>query len=307
MHAHVTTAAPLAHDHVVHFYESDGELAAAVGPYLIEAARAGDVGIVIATESHRRAFAAELEAAGIDIAVAMAEGRFIALDAAATLAAFRPGGQIDPHAFDEVIGGLVRKAAGTARSVRAYGEMVALLWDAGEVVQALELETLWNDLARELPFSLFCSYPAASVAGAEHADALHEVCRLHSSVEAPPAAMAASYPAERDAPRRARHDVVAALRQADQGGAVLADAALVVSELATNAVRHAASPFSVMVRMRDSALRLAVSDEGDATAGGDGLIAQATHGLAVVEALATRWGVEPAAGGGKVVWAELPL
>ena len=54
------------HDHVVQFYEQDDELAAGVGPYLIEAIRAGGAAIVIATEPHRQAFAARLARAGID-------------------------------------------------------------------------------------------------------------------------------------------------------------------------------------------------------------------------------------------------
>ena len=33
-----------------------------------------------------------------------------------------------------------------------YGEMVAVLWAAGDVMAAAELEELWNDLAREIPF-----------------------------------------------------------------------------------------------------------------------------------------------------------
>ena len=79
----------------------------------------------------------------------------------------------------------MRDAAASGRRVRAYGEMVALLWDAGDVLGAIELETLWHELGRELSFSLFCSYPASSVSGPEHAQALHQVCHLHSAVLRP--------------------------------------------------------------------------------------------------------------------------
>jgi hypothetical protein len=60
--------------------------------------------------------------------------------------------------------------------------MVTLLWQAGDVLSAIDLETLWNELAGELPFSLYCSYRSDSMMGHAQADALHEVCRLHSSV-----------------------------------------------------------------------------------------------------------------------------
>jgi anti-sigma regulatory factor (Ser/Thr protein kinase) len=308
-------------DHVVQFYKDDSELVGAVGPYLVAAARAGEVAIVIATEAHRRAFEAALEADGIDLAAANAGGTFFSLDAASVMAAFMADGRIDHDAFGEVIGGLVRKAAESGRGVRAYGEMVALLWDAGDVLAAIELETLWNDLARESPFSLFCAYPAASVAGSAHAEAFHRVCHLHSAVLSPRVegcqeladrfleaefVVEAEFAAERDAPGRARRMVLAALRQRGHGEAFTDDVELVVSELASNAVLHAGSPFSIAIRVEDSMLRVAVRDAaplGDAVRG-EGLIPQPMHGLGFVDALSTRWGVE-STHAGKVVWAEL--
>jgi hypothetical protein len=59
--------------------------------------------------------------------------------------------------------------------------MVALLWDAGLVAAAVELEAMWNDLGPRNPFALFCGYPAASVTGQDVAGALAEVCRLHAA------------------------------------------------------------------------------------------------------------------------------
>ena len=41
--------------------------------------------------------------------------------------------------------------------------MVALLWHQGNVAAAIELETLWNDLAEDRRFSLLCAYPAQVV------------------------------------------------------------------------------------------------------------------------------------------------
>jgi anti-sigma regulatory factor (Ser/Thr protein kinase) len=306
-------------DHVVQFYEHDSELVGAVTPYLLAATEAEEVAIVIATETHLRAFEAELEADGVDLARARADGKFFALDAATTMAAFIAGGQIDHDAFREVIGGLVRKAAESGRAIRAYGEMVAILWDAGNVLAAIELETLWNDLARELPFSLFCSYPASSVSGSEHTEALRQVCRLHSSVihpwaggvhdpanRSPETEVAAKFAAERDAPGHARRLVIAALQQWGCRDALVQDAALVLTELATNAVLHAASPFSISVRLHESALRVAVQDACPFTAAiqDHGLIPRSGHGLDLIDALSARWGMESASDG-KVVWAEL--
>lgn len=304
---HITTECG---DHVVQFYADDSELVGAVVPYFA-AAQAGDVAIVIATDAHLRAFQAELEAGGLDIAQASLDGRFVALDAATTLAALLVDGQVDHDAFHQVIGGLVRKVSESGRPVRAYGEMVALLWDAGNVLAAIELERLWNGLARELPFSLFCAYPAASVSGSEHAEALHQICHLHSSVLQAPAEreqqLTARFPAERDAPGRARRLVVAELRRWGHGDALVNEAALVLSELASNAVIHAGSSFSIVVGAQESMLRIAVEDACPlaTTEPNGGLIARSEHGLAVIDALSARWGIDGTPHG-KVVWAELP-
>src|SRR6185312_4095495 len=42
---------------------------------------------------------------------------------------------------------------------RAYGEMVGLLWRAGEFDAAIRLEELWNELLKSGDASLFCAYP----------------------------------------------------------------------------------------------------------------------------------------------------
>src|SRR5581483_7686374 len=99
-------------------------------------------------------------------------------------------------AFDEVVGGVVRRAARRGGGVRAYGEMVALLWGAGDVLGAIELERLWNDLAREQEFALLCAYPAASVAHPDRREAFCEVCDLHTAVLPSPRARAGAREAD---------------------------------------------------------------------------------------------------------------
>jgi hypothetical protein len=246
-------------DHVAHFYHDDGELAGQVGSYLLEAVRGGGTAIAIATPEHQRAFEAWLSDAGIDVAAARADGSWLAMDAAATLCRFTSGGKPDAAGFDREIGSLIRQAARTGRSVRAFGEMVALLWGAGLVTAAIELETMWHDLGRQHLFALFCGYPAASVTGGEATGALAEVCRLHAAVitgapagQGLPEACGGqirAFTASLNAPRAARRFVVAALQ--DRGAGHLADdAAIVVAELAANAVLHARSGFTVTLTVQ---------------------------------------------------------
>jgi anti-sigma regulatory factor (Ser/Thr protein kinase) len=82
---------------------------------------------------------------------------------------------------------------------------------------------------------------------------------------------------------------------------------LVVSELATNAVLHARTPFVVRMTGGGGSVRVAVFDTsaGRPEPGAPDPAAVTGRGLGIVDALASAWGVE-AADGGKWVWAEVP-
>lgn len=302
--------------HVVQFYAHESELVASTGSHLGAALRAGGVAVAIATRPHREAFEECLARDGVELAQARTEGRLVLLDANATLHACMPEGEIDRGAFHGVIGSLLHEASESGGLVHAYGEMVALLWDAGEVPAAIALETLWNELAQEVAFSLLCAYPSASAAGAEREHALGAVCALHSAVLGHPGKdelddedrhsthrLAASFPAEVQAPGEARRLLVRTLRELGCSSDAVDTAALVLSELASNAVRHARSPFAIDVAIHARSMRLAVRDASPPSAE-ESLIVLPTHGLAVIDVLATRWGVERVTDG-KVVWAEL--
>ena len=297
-------------DHVVQFYARDADLVAGVGDYLIEAAREAAVSVIVATEAHRNAFVGHLESRGVDVAAAQGQGSLLLLDAAATLQQFMRDGQIDRTAFFAEIGGVIRDAGRTGRPVRAYGEMVALLWDAGDVLAAIDLETLWNELSGELPFSLYCAYHSESVARQEHTEALHEVCRLHSAVVPTPVEVVevtADFPALATAATEARRLVADTVVRWEHDRLLVADAELVATELAANAIVHARTPFRISVHRYGPVVRIAVHDRADAAL--PALVeCDATslsgRGMHLISAIARRWGVELTPGG-KTVWAEL--
>jgi hypothetical protein len=116
----------------------------------------------------------------------------------------------------------------------------------------------------------------------------------------------ATFAPGRGSPAQARHALAQVLRARGYDEDLIADAALVVSELAANAVRHARSHFSVLVRESDGVLRVAVEDARCGDRDELQMSAHPMHGLWLVAALAAVWGVETAPRG-KVVWAELTL
>lgn len=311
----MTAIGTSAGEHIVQLYQSDAELVHAVRPYLADGLRCNETAVVIATSGHRHAFEAALVDARIDLEQAKASGAFVALDAQETLSTFVRDHEIDREACVRVLRGLLDHAARRGRPLRLYGEMVALLWRQGDVFSALQLERVWNELACEREFSLFCAYEASVVSAPCDADALRQMHDLHTSTlsgsapicgaSEPPAGRERVFElsADRDAPHRARTLLLDALREWERDDESLADdAATVLGELAANAVLHVGLPFTVTVKLKRLKLLIEVSDRSAAV---NGIVPRGMRGLGIVAAICSRWGVTHTASG-KVVWGELP-
>lgn len=83
---------------------------------------------------------------------------------------------------------------------------------------------------------------------------------------------------------------------------------LAVSEVVTNAILHAATPFRVRVASTDDAVRVEVFDSSPGTPIRKEFEPHAVtgRGLGIVDQIAESWGVTPAHDG-KTVWFEMPL
>jgi DNA-binding NarL/FixJ family response regulator len=87
---------------------------------------------------------------------------------------------------------------------------------------------------------------------------------------------------------------------------VFDEASLIVTELATNAVLHADSPYEVRLSRNDGVIRIEVAD-GDAGTPEPqpfSAIAESGRGIVIVSAISASWGIE-AQPDGKVTWAEI--
>jgi anti-sigma regulatory factor (Ser/Thr protein kinase) len=289
-------------DHVVLFFEDEDELVQAVHAYLAEGCRNGGASVLIATEAHGRAFNQALPSD------ARGTGPIRCLDAAETLSQIMVGGHPAPDRFDAVVGCTIRTLARSGRPLRAFGEMVSLLWQAGNVTGALELERLWEELGQRVGFSLFCAYPDQASAATEHIDARRQVLRLHTGVVPSPRrfVVESSYSSDPDSPGAARRFVTAYLRGRGWDEGLIDAAALAVTELATNAIVHAHSPFTVTLTADGNGVRVEVRD-ADPIPPLDqrrDRLAEGGRGLCLVRGVARRWGSAPEATG-KVVWVEL--
>ena len=148
-----------AHNHAVQFYASDKTLFTTVATFLAEGLDAGQPAMMIATPPHRSAIVEHLRGRSIDCDRAVRDGSLLLLDAQETLDLFMIGDE--PHAtlFFDNVGRLIEQALnGRKTVVRAYGEMVDVLWRSGRSESAITLEMLWNRLAVKYRFSLLCGY-----------------------------------------------------------------------------------------------------------------------------------------------------
>lgn len=173
---------PAPRSHLVKFYEDDVALTREAGAYLMQGLQKGEALILVATPDHRDLLLSDLEAAGADPDMLMAEKRLRVLDAKEILDRLILNGDVDPDRFRTVVGGVVDEtlnAAGASR-VRAYGEMVDLLWDQGELFTALRLEAQWEDLIRMRPITLLCGYRMNLLGVGRESAAMESVCDMHS-------------------------------------------------------------------------------------------------------------------------------
>ncbi|HTX62873.1 MAG TPA: MEDS domain-containing protein [Acidimicrobiales bacterium] len=294
--------------HLVHFYATDDALASSVAGYLVGGQEKGEAVLLIAEPAHLGAMCAALRALGVDPDAGPEYGIHL-FDASATLAMFMDGGRPVPERFADTVGNLVQSVLPVRPGVRAYGEMVELLWREGNAAGALALEELWNELARDFPVTLYCAYRDALVAGTSGSTLVDAACRLHSAVVgegqlATRNSACRRFAAEGGAPAAARTFALGELRIRD--GSVADRAALVVSELATNAVRHGGTPFSVTLSSLADCVRISVRDGRADLPMLRGFSSTETggRGLHIVDALCRDWGISPRRDG-KVVWAEL--
>jgi hypothetical protein len=110
------------------------------------------------TYDHCVAVEQALAEQGLDIRGLKLQDRFICTDAARTLYAIMPNNTPDEQRFRSVVGEVIGRAKSSgAQNVRAFGEMVSLVFGANPAA-ALRLEELWNDLLDEEQICLLCTY-----------------------------------------------------------------------------------------------------------------------------------------------------
>jgi hypothetical protein len=170
-------------DHCVQIYEDDETFLDALEGFAAGGIRQGEAIILIATPQHLTSLESRLTRNGFDLQSAIKRDQFIALDARGSLERFMIDGWPNDELFSQFVNELLVRAKANHRRVRAFGEMVALMWADGHCGATVRLEHLWSRLCTQESFSLFCAYPKTGFTESAP-DAIRAVCAAHSKLYA---------------------------------------------------------------------------------------------------------------------------
>jgi hypothetical protein len=180
-HAAAFWAEMSACEHFVQIYEADDVFMDTLAGFIAGGFSPGHSAVVIATPAHRAELDRRLILMGLDVDNAREQDQFISLDAKETLSKFMINGWPDDGLFRSVVADILDRATQDGRKVRAFGEMVALLWAEGYCAATVRLEHLWQQLCEDKTFTLFCAYPKAGFTE-DPIDSISRVCATHSKV-----------------------------------------------------------------------------------------------------------------------------
>lgn len=167
--------------HVLHIYDNDSRFLDLLGGFVGTGVSAGDCTIVIATVAHLQELDKRLRAHGINVAHAISDEQYIPLNAEEVLSQFMINDWPDDDLFLQTVSSLFEKARKRQRHIRAFGEMVAILWEKKQYAATVRLEYLWEQYCHEQPFSLFCAYPKPGFTS-DLNHSIEEICQHHAKV-----------------------------------------------------------------------------------------------------------------------------
>src|SRR5260221_4787902 len=173
-------------NHAVKFYSDDASFVIGLARFIETALNAGNPAIVVATESHRNSLFQRLQARGLNIGAAIEQGNYIPLDVTDTLSSFMVNDIPDTARFLKVAGNLVAAAskavAGERLRIAACGECAPVLWAHGKANAAVQLEHLWDEIARTCNIDILCGYVLNGFQRAHESHVYERICAEHSLV-----------------------------------------------------------------------------------------------------------------------------
>ena len=167
--------------HLVQVYENEKIFLDTLEGFTGTGFLAKDSVVIIATSTHLDALNARLRSQGFDLSALIESDQYIPINAEYLLSIFLIDDWIDEDILNGFITDLVSRAKKRNGKVRAFGEMVAILWEKGYRGATVQLENLWNQLHGEDQFTLFCAYPKIGFSQSAN-DSMDIICKQHAKV-----------------------------------------------------------------------------------------------------------------------------
>ena len=176
----VADAAP--GDHIVLLYQDQDFLSRAVCRFAGAGLANGEGIMLFPTLTHWNAFRPRLEAEGVDVHAAQERGQLTVVDADEILPRLMRDAMPDPPAFRRAFGDVLGRArtGGSYQKVRAWGEMVNVLWERGDIAASMNLEDLFDQLNKTIDIAMFCSFLMDNFNGDVHERMLPRLGTNHS-------------------------------------------------------------------------------------------------------------------------------
>jgi DNA-binding NarL/FixJ family response regulator len=172
--------------HTVQLHAADSHGLDEVSQLVAATLRSGEQVVIVTNEATRTGVARRLQALRVDLAMLAERGRYVARDSALALSQVMHHGRPDEERLAEMIHGfdLLRLAVpnGPGSRLTIVADMGASLCLNADFEAALELERIWHDLTRSLPFFTICSYPIQCFESPDALNLLSNVCAAHSAV-----------------------------------------------------------------------------------------------------------------------------
>lgn len=114
--------------------------------------------IITARPALRKSVWSKLQALGLDMTSYKAQGQIKLYDAELLLSTVLIDDAIDEHYFHTFFGSQIEAAQAAYGKVRAFGEMLDILWQRELHDTALQLENLRNELCKKHELTVLCTY-----------------------------------------------------------------------------------------------------------------------------------------------------
>ena len=170
--------------HIVQLYQNADFYGEAISHFAAEGLARGESVIIVATAQNWANISGRLVGKGFTPDDLVQRGHLTVLDADATLPKFLVANMPDAKTFKGLAEATIERAraGGKFPRVRWWGEMVNVLYVAGNQSASTRLEELFDEVAHEQSIAIFCSFQMDKYDPTIYDRAFGDVCRTHAHV-----------------------------------------------------------------------------------------------------------------------------